>query len=58
MMKAGWAMLTMSRIPNDIDTPDRHRGIEPADQDAGDDRVDEKIERKNHYSVTEPQMMR
>ena len=30
----------------------RHGGIEAADQDAGDDGIDEQIERKNHYSAT------
>ena len=54
MMKAGCAILTMSRMPNDSDTPARHRGIEAADQDAGNDGIDEQIEGKDHYSATQP----
>ena len=28
--------------------PDRHRGVKPAQQDAGDDRVDQQVERNRH----------
>ena len=51
MMKAGWAILTISRMPNDSDDAGRYCRIERADQDARHDGIDQKIERKDHPSA-------
>ena len=48
MMKAGCAMLTMSRMPNEIETPSGHGGVEPAEQDARDQGIDHQIEAETH----------
>ena len=50
MMKPGCAMLTMSRIPNEIEIADRHRRIERAEQQARDQRVDEQVVWNVHHS--------
>src|SRR5580658_6510257 len=50
------------RDVDDVENAERQRyarrdgGVEAADQDAGNDGIDEQIERKNHYSATQPQM--
>ena len=54
MMKAGWAMLTMSRMPNEIETPTRDGRIEAAEQQPGDDGIDQQAIVRNVHASPAP----
>ena len=54
MMKAGWAMLTISSMPKEIETPIVHRGVEAAEQHAGHDGVAQQVEREVHVYAGSP----